>query len=222
MTTATSETFAPSPTRGDLVQRGYRDRIVGDMTIDAYAAFDRAAVEKHELIDGEVVRKGGGSPEHNLICANVLRGLGNALETLQVNGDALGSDQKVYVRDDFFLYPDAIIVCGESQFDAQDALRNPVVIVEVLSPSTAAFDLGRKFEAYRTLSSLEHYIVVEQDRASITHFAKVAGNLWAIVGEHSQFTDQLTIAIADTEVAVPLTAIYRRVSLPEAQIDQKD
>lgn len=134
--------IAPYPKRGLVVFRHNPARVVGRMTIDEYVAFERDSLEKHELMDGEVVRMAGGSPEHNLINTNALRTLGNSLESAGANCDVYGSDQKVFITRKLAYYPDVILVCGEAQFDERDMLRNPAAIMEVLGPSTAAFDRG--------------------------------------------------------------------------------
>jgi Uma2 family endonuclease len=206
---------------GRVILRHDPSRIVGRMTIDEYVDFERNSLEKHEFIEGEVVRMAGGSPEHNLISANTLRSLGNSLESADANCDVYGSDQKVYISHRLMYYPDIIVVCGAAQFDDRDMLRNPTVIVEVLSPSTAGFDRGEKFEKYQTLESLQHYVLIEQNRISVTHFEKIAGNLWAIVGTHTTLTDTLTVKLGETPIHTELTAIYRRIVL-ETELENTD
>jgi Uma2 family endonuclease len=210
------------PRRTTSVRPQDADRLVGRMSPEDYAAFDRAALERHEHIDGEVVRMAGGSPEHNLIAANVLRALGNGLEAADCDCDAYGSDQKVYIGDRTSLYPDVQVVCGGAQFDHYDRLLNPAAVVEVLSPSTAAFDRGEKFELYQTLPSLRHYLLIEQHRASVTHFEKLPAGLWAIVANPTSLDKTLSLTFGDASVALPLNAIYRRVEFPAPQAAPND
>ncbi len=204
--------IAPYPKRGLVVARHDPSCIVGRMTLDEYVAFERDSLEKYELIDGEVIRMAGGSPEYNLISANVLRALGNSLELAGANCDVYGSDQRLYIGPKLSYCPDGTVVCGPAQFDERDMLRNPAVIIEILSPSTAAFDRGEKFEKYQTLPSLQHYILIEQNRISVTHFEKTAGNLWAIVGTHTALADSLTLTLGEVSVQAELAAIYRRIT----------
>src|SRR5690349_11653887 len=110
------------------------------MTVDEYVTFERAAKEKHEFREGVVIRVAGGSPEHNMICMDTAGALSNALKAAGGKCDVLGSDQKVHVSDSLYLYPDLTVVCGAAQFDDRDALRNPVALIEVLSPSTERED----------------------------------------------------------------------------------
>ncbi|MES2462022.1 MAG: Uma2 family endonuclease [Armatimonadota bacterium] len=215
--------IAPYPKRRPAVSRHDPSRVVGRMTLDEYVAFERDSLEKHEFLDGEVVRMAGGSPEHNLISANTLRSFGNALESVGANCDVYGSDQKLYISPKLAYYPDITVVCGEAHFDERDMLRNPAVVVEVLSSSTAAFDRGEKFEKYQTLPSLQHYILIEQDRISVTHFEKIAGNLWAIVGTHTALTENLTLNLGEIAFQTDLSAIYRRIIFePSVEDDAKE
>ena len=73
-----------------------------------------------------------------------------------------------------YFYPDVVVVCGEPRFedDTFDTLLNPVVVIEVLSPSTAAFDRGEKFEHYKQLASLQEYILISQDSVRVEHYQR--------------------------------------------------
>lgn len=150
------------------------------------------------------------------------RTFAEAFDAVGANCEVYGSNQKVYINRQRSYYPDVTVVCGEAQFDERDMLRNPAVIVGVLSPSTAAFDRGEKFEKYQTLGSLQHYILIEQNRISVPHYEKIAGNVWAIVGTHTVLTESLTIALEEVSVQAALSAIYRRVALESLSADEDD
>ncbi len=211
-TVVSTPPIAPSPNRGAAYCRHDPSRIVGTMTADDYITFDRAAKERHEFIHGRVVQVSGGSPEHNMICFDTGRVIANQLQTAGGTCDALGSDQKVYINEDLFLYPDLTVVCGEGQFDQRDMLRNPTLIVEVLSPSTEKEDRTDKFRDYQSIDSLRHYVLIEQERVSVTHYEKIVGGLWAIVGDYTRLSDGWNLTLGETTITIPLTEIYRRVS----------
>ena len=196
---------------GVVYRRNDPSRIVSRMTQEEYFAFERNVAEKHEFVGGEVIRMAGASPEHNLISANLLRTIGNSLEAVNADCDAYGSDQRIYISETMQFYPDISVVCSDAQFDHSDSLRNPLLIAEVLSPSTAAFDLGEKFAKYRTLAALRHYLLVEQTHVSVTHYEKISGNVWAIVGDYTSLLDMGTFLLGETQITLPLSAIYRRV-----------
>src|SRR5207245_3961483 len=107
----------------------------------------------------------GGRPEHNLISGNVLGELRSQLEQTQCR--VYPSDQRVLIPDTgLYTYPDVTVVCGEPRFDEADgiSLINPILIVEVLSESTEAYDRGDKFAHYCRLPSLLEYVLVASDR----------------------------------------------------------
>ncbi|MBC8143906.1 MAG: Uma2 family endonuclease [Armatimonadetes bacterium] len=190
--------------------------LVGTMSEEEYFAFDSRAREKYQLISGKVVKMPGSSPEHNMIQADlqfevtlILRGMGNSCEVI-------GSDQKVYVAYRKVFYPDLIVVCGDPHFDHLNALRNPTAVFEVPSPSTERDDRTDKFADYQQIESLQHYILVDQDRVAVTHYEKLENGLWAILGTHTTLGDSLTLALRGGEVDVPLAKIYRRIGFADA------
>lgn len=206
--------IAPYPKRGLVVSRHDPSRIVGRMTLDEYVAFERDSLEKHELLDGEVVRMAGGSPEHNRIRFDAGRTFAEAFDAAKINCDVYGSDQKVFITRKLAYYPDVIVVCSEAQFDERDMLRNPAVIVEVLSPSTAAFDRGGKFRQYRTVSSLRHILFIEQDRPIIEHYERDAAGAWTLRGEYDALGQNLELTVSGHQISLPLSKIYRNIVFP--------
>ena len=197
--------------RTKTYQRFPPERVIGTMSLEVWIAYLESSQRKSNYICGEVVEVAGASPEHNQIAMNVGRALGNALEAQDANCDVLGSDQKVYVAPGLYYFPDLCVVCGEWKVDLHDALQNPCVIVEVLSPSTEADDRTDKFREYQQLASLRHYILIDQGRVAVTHFEKLALGLWAIVGDFRSQDDALKVTLGEATVEVPLTQVYRRV-----------
>ena len=180
------------------------------MRAEEYLAGEKLAETKSEYVAGEVYAMAGGTPEHSAIATEIRRLVGNQLSG--AGCEVYDSDLKVRVADAGpFFYPDASIVGGNAQFDSGDCLRNPTAIVEVLSPSTGAFDRGDKFFHYRRIASMRHYVLVEQDRMLVEHFALLDGR-WTLVGEHTLPEDRLQVP--EMGVSVPLSDIYRRVPLP--------
>ncbi len=109
------------------------------------------------------------------------------------------------------MFPDITIVCGPWQIDHYDRLRNPLLIVEVLSESTEAEDRGPKFAEYQSIDSLQHYVLVEQYQIGVTHFAKGANGEWAEVATYRDLSDNLTFAVGEQTAAIPLSRIYRKI-----------
>jgi len=148
------------------------------MSADEYLAFEGASPSKHEYWHGEVFAMAGASRRHNLLVSNLVRLLGNAL--LHRPCEVYPSDMRVgSAAGDVFTYPDVTVICGEPQFAGSDTLLNPLVIVEVLSDSTETYDRGKKFEHYRRIGSVQHYLLVAQNRALIEHYARQSDGTWA-------------------------------------------
>lgn len=231
--TTTSDTPAPSVpvaapnTTVTRVREAYRrfdpSRVVGQMTVDEWDQLLQTSKHKYHYVYGEVVQMAGASPEHNLIAMNSGRVIGNALEDSNSGCEILGSDQRVYVRDNLYYFPDLVIVCGPMQIDTRDALRNPVAIIEVLSPTTETDDRTDKFREYKRIPSLQHYILIDQNRVAVTHYEKIADGVWAILGDYRDVSDELTLSLNEMPVTVPLSRIYRGLSFPEpvAPIDEE-
>ncbi len=183
-------------------------------SVDEYLAFERDSPTKHEYFDGEVFAMAGATVPHNLVASNALRNLGNALVDRPCI--VLGSDTRVVCPTGLRTYPDVVAVCGPPQYEdgRRDNLLNPIVIVEVLSPSTERYDRGKKFEHYRTISSLREYVLIASDRKSIDHFARQdAGTQWLLT---SFSGEQDVVNFPALEVGIPIAEIYAKVEfLPE-------
>jgi Uma2 family endonuclease len=217
MSAAIAEPTIDSATRANLrirlpYQRFDPSRIVGRMTVDEWTVFLEKSKQKSFYVNGEVIEMSGASPEHNLLSMNFAFETRLALENARAECEVLGSDQKLYVHDRLYYFPDLVIVCGEWKVDHRDALRNPAAIVEILSETTAADDRTDKFRDYQQIPFLRHYILIEQNRIAVTHFQKIEGGLWAIVGDYRALTDSLTLTFGEASVPVPLSRVYRRVT----------
>ncbi len=204
-------------------QRYEPRRIVGTMALEEWDEFLEKSKHRYHYVYGKVVQMAGASPEHNLVSMNFAVTLRVALEAMDSPCEVLESDQRVYVRDNRYYFPDLVVVCGAMQIDTRDALRNPAAIVEVLSPTPEADDRTDKFREYQLMPSLRHYILVDQNRVAITHFEKIPGGVWAIVGDYRDLADNLTLNFGEGTVAVPLSRVYRNVTLSEkVVIDEPD
>lgn len=182
------------------------------LTPREYLARERQAEIKHEFVLGEIFAMSGASPAHNRICFNLAGRISPALAGGPCQG--YSSDQRVAVPGSvLYTYPDITVVCGEPEFDEYDpdTLVNPTLIVEVLSPSTEAWDRGGKFAHYRRLPSLREYVLIAQDRPRVECYLR-RGEEW-ILTEFSGMDAVLTLASVQSQV--PLTEIYDRVNLPE-------
>ncbi len=172
---------------------------------DHYLELERAAQTRHALIHGEMIGMAGASEPHVLIAGNILTELNIQLRGRQCR--VYGSDMKVAVAETgLYTYPDVVAVCGEPLFrdGSRDVLLNPSLIVEVLSPSTEAFDRGAKFAHYRRLPSLREYVLIAQEEMRVEVYMAVDDGTWSL-REYS-----------DPNAEVPLTSVNVRLQLAEA------
>ena len=178
---------------------------------------EAVAETKHILWNGEVcsvVAMAGGTFDHNTLCANMIIALGVALRGTQCR--VLTSDQKVWVpRKEGFVYPDATVVCGriEPYGGSRDVLTNPVLIVEVLSEGTENFDRGEKFEGYRGVLSLRHYLMVSSRRVLVEHYARTESDAWLL----RTYAAGETLSVQGPDVSLAVDELYRMALHDEAR-----
>jgi Uma2 family endonuclease len=149
-------------------------------TDEEYLTRERSATYKSEFHDGQIYAMTGASRKHNLVSGNIYRELSAQLKRRPC--EAYVNDMRVKaVKAHNYYYPDIAVVCGTPQFeDAQlDTLLNPTVLIEVLSPSTEAYDRGGKFAHYRKITTLREYLLVAQDQSSIERYMR-QGDVWIL------------------------------------------
>jgi Uma2 family endonuclease len=180
-------------------------------TTEDYLTFEREQKDiKHELIDGEIYAMSGASRQHNIITSNVNGLLFNQLGNRQYEHYA--ADMKIHnPMTDSFMYPDISVVCGDVKLhdEKSDVLLNPAVIIEVLSPSTENFDRGTKFAHYRTIPSLQEYILIEQDAPKAEQRTRQPDNTWIL-----RDIEGMDAMINLKSIACKLTLkdVYRKIS----------
>ncbi|MDQ1592143.1 MAG: hypothetical protein QOG71_2770 [Pyrinomonadaceae bacterium] len=177
---------------------------------EEYLTLERQAEFKSEYVDGVTYARAGSSVRHNVIVGNVLAEFN--IQLRKTNCTVFPSDLKVRVPNSKrFFYPDVSMVCGEIQFadDERDVVLNPVVIVEVLSDSTAAFDRGKKFQSYQQIESLREYLLVSQDEFVVEHFLRQDDGHWLYT--KAAGLDE-AIAIPTLECRLALADIYSKVT----------
>ena len=191
-------------------------------TVEEYLLLEERSPYKSQWIAGEIFpmgecttghpsNMGGAQPDHVTIATNI---------TARLHARFLGRPCRVFNADlrvairpgELYTYPDVSALCGEPKFDtAQNpySLLNPQVIIEVLSPSTEAFDRGEKFERYQQLASLTDYVLLSSGRMHVEHFVRQPDDRW-LLASYTRPDQHLTLAGVDCEL--PLTEIYERVT----------
>ena len=177
-------------------------------TPEEYLALERKATRKSEYLNGEILAMSGASNAHNLITLDI----GTELNIQLRRRECLVYTNDMRIRTSpvgSYFYPDVVVVCGKPQFEDNvfDTLLNPILIIEVLSPSTEVYDRGEKFRHYQELTSLQEYILVSQDRIRVEHY-RLTQTQWGQTEFHAR-EDVLPLVSISCEL--PLQDIYRRV-----------
>lgn len=185
------------------------------LTHQQYFALEQAEDQRYEYLAGEVFAMAGGSERHALIAMNAGAALVNALRDRPCR--VYGADMKVYVAAfDKFCYPDIQVLCAEGRRHGL-YVEGPALVVEVLSGSTESYDRGLKFEQYRAIAELRHYLLLNQDRAHAELFSRRDDGAWELREATGMDT---AIQLTDMDVVLPLAEIYRNVDFSLAEPEQ--
>jgi Uma2 family endonuclease len=185
------------------------------LTPEQYLAIEREAEYKSEYFQGEMLAMAVSDWVHNQLVVNLVAGFHNQFRSRPC--DVYPSQMRVLVRaTGLYTYPDVVVVCGERRFvdEQRDILLNPSLLVEVLSPSTEAYDRGRKFEHYRSIESLREYLLVASDRVHADQYTRQPDGRWLLTAA-SRLEDCLDLQSAGFRLA--LVDLYDRVDLPGFQ-----
>ena len=175
------------------------------LTEDQYLCIERQAETRSEFLDGQMFAMAGGSPNHSFLAGSIVTILGRQLPP---GCRIFTADLRIKVLSaGLYTYADCGVLCGEAQFygKEQDSLLNPLLIVEVLSPSTQGYDRGKKFELYRTIESFREYLIVHQDKRHVEHYSKQDDGSWSL-REHAGA--DASVVVARLGVRISLAELY--------------
>jgi Uma2 family endonuclease len=180
------------------------------MSIEAYLDLDRRSSEtRYEYIDGYVRMLAGGTPDHAKIAANVIGVLYGILEGSSCS--VYTSDVRVCLAETRYVYPDVSVSCDARDQEQEEMIQYPCLIVEVLSPSTEAYDRGRKLAFYRQCPSIREYVLVDSQRQTVEVFRREKNTFWT----YHAFGPGDDVELASLGVRFPLVKLYRNVVLAE-------
>lgn len=183
------------------------------LTVKDYLEFERNSEIKHEFFNGEIFAMSGAKRNHNKIVGNL-----SGLVWQHLKGkdcEFYPTDMRVFVPSTgLYTYPDLVVVCGEPQFqdDVFDTLLNPILLIEVLSDSTESYDRGKKFQHYRSIETLQEYVLVSQNEARIEKYVRHGDGFWLLseaVGIDSE------IEFASIGCRVALSEVYDKINFDE-------
>ena len=192
------------------------------LTPEEYISFERKVIPdaetvRSEYINGEIIPMSGASFAHNIITNNVS---GELRTRLKGSGcTVISNEMRVSTQlSSSYFYPNVVVVCEEPRFedDVFDTLLNPIVLVEVLSHTTEAYDRGEKFSHYRQLESMKEYILVSQDRVNIERYLRKSDE-WSYTF-YQELGQQLSLTLIQCEL--PLQEIYENVTFPKKNRNQ--
>jgi Uma2 family endonuclease len=184
------------------------------VTPEEYLAREAQAEYKSEYYGGEIRMMSGGTEDHSLVSVNIVTILSNALEKKPCR--VYNSDMRLLVRRrGDYTYPDAMVICGKTEFQAgrTDVVTNPIIIVEVLSPSTREHDRIEKFALYRQIESLREYLLVDSERTVVSVLRREPDSGKWTIEILNDPADAVRLEAVGMEI--PLAEIYAKVTFVE-------
>ncbi len=184
------------------------------LTPEQYLEIECQAEFRSEYLHGEMFAMTGASFQHARIVSRTSNELGLAVRGR--NCDVLTTDMRVHVpATGLYTCPDVMVTCGPVQLQDkhQDILLNPILIVEVLSPSTMNYDSGEKFRHYRSIPSFREYLLLAQHEIRAEHHVRQPDGSW-VFREYSGATD--VVRLESIDCALALALVYERVEFPPA------
>ncbi|HYW48908.1 MAG TPA: Uma2 family endonuclease [Bryobacteraceae bacterium] len=185
------------------------------LTPEQYFEIESKSEFKSEYCLGEMFAMAGAGPAHNRLARNVMFQLYEQLRSSPC--EVLTSESRVSVStEEFYTYADALVVCGGTELlDSKfDTVLNPTLIIEVLSPSTEAYDRGRKFEHYKSIESFQQYLLIASDRVHVDLFTRKPDGDWNLKSA-DRLEDSLELQSIGCRLA--LADLYNKVELSEPQ-----
>ena len=180
---------------------------------DDFLAWDASQTERHEFVNGEVFAMAGGEDRHASVSGNLFASLHSHLK---------GSRCRVYMNDvklqvaaaNAFFYPDVFVTCSERDAANRLVKQEPLLVVEVLSPSTAAYDRGDKFASYRLCPTLAEYAVIDIDRRAVDLFRKNTEGLWVL----HPLVGNATLTLTSVDHALALGELFADLEGDDASL----
>ncbi|SHJ16173.1 Endonuclease, Uma2 family (restriction endonuclease fold) [Hymenobacter daecheongensis DSM 21074] len=178
-------------------------------TVEEYQALEEASEQRHEYFEGEVFAMSGASATHHTIRQNCVISLRTSLR---------GRGCKVYdegmqlavAEGRYYTYPDVMVTCHPEDVNEERIMRHPVLIIEILSPSTADHDRSWKFNQYKQLPSLQHYVLVSQHTCLVEWFRREPSGVWSFT-PLGELTD--TLEIPELAISLRVADVYDEISI---------
>lgn len=175
-----------------------------ELTLAQFLAWEGEQPERHEFYRGEVIAMVGGTARHNRVILNLA---GRLSEHLDGTGcQVFAETMKVQLADEAILYPDVLVACGKPEAGDEQVVRDPKLIIEVLSPSTKGYDRRNKFILYRTLPSLQEYVLIDPSTREVEVFTLTDGG-WLLTDQ----TKAAELRLASIAATLSIDAVFKGV-----------
>ncbi|MDQ2771623.1 MAG: Uma2 family endonuclease [Bacteroidota bacterium] len=183
-------------------------------TVEEYFALEEQSDLRHEFFEGEVFAMAGGTTMHNLLIGNCYSALRSALRGRPCRA-FFESVQLAVGKGRYYNYPDIMVTCNPTDLLAECRITSPVLLIEVLSKSTQTRDRSWKFNQYKQIPSLRHYLLVSQYTCLVEWYRREESGVWSFT-PLVLFTDE--IAIPELELTLHLQDIYEDTSITQMTV----
>ena len=180
-------------------------------TFEEYLRREEYAAEKHEFFNGKIIKMPGGTDVHSEIAGNMISALKVVVRPLPQKFRVYTSDLKIYIEPvDVGVYPDALVVCEATEYwkGRKDVIVNPLLVVEVLSRSTQAYDRRGKYDFYRMLPSFKEYVLIDSKKAFVETRFREEEDLWRIKTETKM---ENLVPLRSLGVSISMEDIYENI-----------
>ena len=178
------------------------------LTLEDFLLWENEQPDRHEFYKGEVFAMVGGRRVHGCVVGNLSRALGNSLHGSSCRVFTEG--MKVQPADDTILYPDVFVTCDAVDLRTDMIFKSPKLVIEVLSPSTQAYDRSQKFALYRHMPSLQEYVLVDPDTRRIEAFRIGADGLWVL----HDMSERSVLALASVGCEISMSDVFDGIEPP--------
>ena len=172
------------------------------LTLEEFLAWENQQPTRNEFHRGEVFAMVGGRRQHGRVISNLVRRLGNLLDSSACQ--VFSESMKVQIGDETILYPDVFVTGDKADLSTEMIFRSPTLVVEVLSPSTQAYNRSQKFALYRRLASLQEYILIDPETRRVEGFRRNAADQWVLY----DMSQDEAMACASIACSVPMAQIF--------------
>ena len=179
------------------------------LSVQEYLRLERLAETKNEYLDGQMVAMTGATLRHGFIIGNLVGELKRQLKGRPCQ--VVPNDLRVRIpSEDVYTYPDVVVVCGEPSLEDHyaDTLLNPTLLIEVLSPTTEAYDRGKKLRWYQSLESLSEYLLVSQSSPLVEQYVRQQDDRWLFTIAEGL---DAVLPLPSIQIDLALAEIYERI-----------